>query len=109
MSYDSVRQLLGDGKVVILDGAMGTEIQPRGSSLIQVGWGGPANAEEPDLVRGIHASYIDAGADVITTNTFRGSRPRLRVDCLENEIGLLNQHAVALAIEARAQAGANDE
>jgi S-methylmethionine-dependent homocysteine/selenocysteine methylase len=107
-AYDRVRQLLTDGETVILDGAMGTEIQARGSNLIQVGWGGPASFEEPDLVRGIHADYMTAGADVITTNTFRASRLRLRSDGLESKVEAMNVQAMALAVEARAQAGATD-
>ena len=108
MAYDHVRQLLVGGKTVILDGAMGTEIQARGSELLQVAWGGPASIEEPSLVSGIHADYISAGADVITTNTFRASRPRLRANGIESEVESLNRRSVALAIEARARAGAVD-
>jgi homocysteine S-methyltransferase len=106
LAYDHVRQLLKGGKTVILDGAMGTEIQARGSNLLRVAWGGPASIESPDMVRGIHADYISAGADVITTNTFRGSRPRLRANGLEAELASLNQRSVALAIEALSRAGA---
>jgi S-methylmethionine-dependent homocysteine/selenocysteine methylase len=107
-AYDAIQRLLNDGKTVILDGAMGTEIQARGSDLIQVGWGGPASIQEPDLVRGIYADYISAGADVISTNTFRATRLRLRADGLESQIETMNRQAVALAIEARAAAGAED-
>lgn len=109
MSYERIRTLLANGEAVILDGAMGTEIQARGSDLIRVGWGGPATTQEPDLVRGIHADYIQAGADVISTNTFRGTRVRLRTEGLESQIEPLNRRSVALAIAARAQAGAEGQ
>ena len=101
-----MRRLLRDGKTVILDGAMGTEIQARGSAGIQVGWGGPTSIEDPGLIRGIHADYMSAGADVISTNTFRASRLRLRADGIESTVESLNRTAVALAVEARSQAGA---
>ncbi|MDA0798407.1 MAG: homocysteine S-methyltransferase family protein [Chloroflexi bacterium] len=62
----------------MLDGAMGTEIQARGSAGSQVGWGGPTSMEEPYLIRGIHADYVSAGADVI--NTAIGNAPHPSIE-----------------------------
>jgi len=59
---------LGD---LLLDGGMGTLLQDRGLEGGDPGelW----NVENPDAVRAAHAEYADAGAQVLTTNTFGGS------------------------------------
>jgi S-methylmethionine-dependent homocysteine/selenocysteine methylase len=55
---------------VILDGAMGTELERRGVPMDAAAWCGLANLNAIDTVRSIHDDNIAAGADVITTNTF---------------------------------------
>ena len=60
-----LRQALRD-RILILDGAMGTMLQRHGLS----GNSEPFNLTHPDIVRSIHRAYIDAGADIISTNTF---------------------------------------
>ncbi|MCL6623718.1 MAG: homocysteine S-methyltransferase family protein, partial [Fimbriimonadales bacterium] len=57
--------------LVILDGAMGTEIGRRGMPVTLPLWSARALMDNPDLVRQIHYEYARAGADVLTTNTFR--------------------------------------
>jgi homocysteine S-methyltransferase len=106
MTYAIVKQLLDEGSVVVLDGPMGTELQRRGADLRSTGWSSFASIRQPDIVRATHADYITAGADVITTNTFAASAARLPADGPQNQIGELNRRSVELAIEARAQAGA---
>lgn len=67
-------------RILILDGAMGTMIQQ--SELTAQDFGGPAlegcneylNVTRPDLIRHIHEAYLDAGADIVETNSF-GSTP----------------------------------
>jgi homocysteine S-methyltransferase len=56
---------------MILDGAMGTELERRGYRTTLPLWSAMANVEAPTLVKQIHDEYIAAGADVITANTFR--------------------------------------
>ena len=58
-------------KPLLLDGAMGTELINRGISLPLPIWSADANLTHPEIVKGIHSDYIKAGADIITTNTFR--------------------------------------
>lgn len=72
------RQALRSGRPLFFDGGLGTMLQSRGL---------PAGVsperfclERPDVLRGIHADYIHAGADIITTNTFGGTRFKLGVD-----------------------------
>jgi S-methylmethionine-dependent homocysteine/selenocysteine methylase len=57
-------------EVLILDGAMGTELERRGVPMDTHTWCGLANLTAIDTVRSIHEENIAAGADVITTNTF---------------------------------------
>ncbi len=57
-------------EVLILDGAMGTELERRGVPMDADAWCGLANLTAIDTVRAIHEENIAAGADVITTNTF---------------------------------------
>ena len=66
---DELRQAFRD-RILILDGAMGTMLQRHGLS----GNNETFNLSHPDTVRGIHRAYIDAGADIISTNTFSANR-----------------------------------
>lgn len=59
---------------LLLDGPMGTELQRLGSDTTLPLWSARALQENPDLVIAIHRSYIDAGADIIATNSFRTNR-----------------------------------
>ena len=62
---DGLRKALSE-RILILDGAMGTMLQRHGLS----GNNETFNLSHPDIVRGIHEAYIDAGADILSTNTF---------------------------------------
>lgn len=85
----------------ILDGAFGTELQRRGYSTKLPLWSAQALFDHPDIVRDIHEEYILAGADIITTNTFRTQRRTLIKAGLEKDTERINQLAVQLAVEAR--------
>lgn len=61
---------LQNKELLLLDGAMGTEILNRGVSTSLPLWSAEALLTYPEVVRGIHEDYIKAGADIITTNTF---------------------------------------
>jgi 5-methyltetrahydrofolate--homocysteine methyltransferase len=71
----TLREALGQ-RILVLDGAMGTMIQA--ADLTADDFGGAAlegcnehlNLTRPDVIRGIHRAYLDAGADVLSTNTF---------------------------------------
>ena len=66
---DTLAQALRS-RILILDGAMGTMLQRRGLS----GNNETFNLSHPDIVRDIHRAYLDAGADIIETNTFSANR-----------------------------------
>ncbi|SMB86776.1 5-methyltetrahydrofolate--homocysteine methyltransferase [Desulfonispora thiosulfatigenes DSM 11270] len=82
-------------KVLVFDGAMGTLLQEKG--LTPGACPELMNKEEPKKVREVHKAYVDAGADVVTTNTFGGNRIKLSEYGLENEVAEINQRGVEVA------------
>ena len=58
-------------EIKLLDGAMGTQLLESGLKLPLPIWSGDINLTHPDYIKKIHNSYLDAGADILTTNTFR--------------------------------------
>ena len=72
------RSILRDDKVYFFDGGYGTLLQSRGlpAGLSPELWG----LREPDVIRAVHRDYLEAGANILTTNTFGGSRPKLGLD-----------------------------
>jgi 5-methyltetrahydrofolate--homocysteine methyltransferase len=87
--------LTGERSPVILDGGMGTLLQDRG--LDDGGSGELWNVERPEAVRECHEAYARAGARILTTNTFGGTRPRLQMHGLEDRVHELNRAAASLA------------
>ena len=77
------------------DGAMGTMLQERG--LTDGGAPELWNVEHADVVEGILEEYAAAGAQLLTTNTFGGSRPRLQMHGLEDRVHELNRAGAAVA------------
>ena len=98
---NGVQERLDGGEVLILDGAMGTELERRGVPMNDVAWDAAALATHPDLVREVHEDYIKAGADVIITNTFATARHVLEPAGMGRQFRELNNQAVTLAKEAR--------
>ncbi|MBT1072487.1 homocysteine S-methyltransferase family protein [Pelotalea chapellei] len=90
-------------RVLILDGAMGTMLQERGLKPGQ----SPEelNLTMPEVVASVHRDYIEAGADIIITNTFGGTRFKLSHYGLESRLAEINSRAVEIARkEARGMA-----
>jgi 5-methyltetrahydrofolate--homocysteine methyltransferase len=99
-----LRDLLGADFPVLFDGGMGTLLQERGLE-----GGGPGelwNVEHPDIIRKIHTEYAEAGARVLTTNTFGGTEPRLTMHGLGDRVHELNEAAASIAHEVAQQHGA---
>ena len=63
---------------VVLDGAMGTELDARGVDTHNALWSALALTAAPEAVYAVHTDYLDAGARVITTNTYQATLPGLR-------------------------------
>ncbi len=111
--YAKLKNRLARREVVILDGGIGSEMLRRG-----VTWEAHKVESEPEAIRSIHRDYLEAGADVITTNTFQLARAsfrghfadsehmkRIGAPDLETRAAKLIREGVGRALEAREQAG----
>lgn len=113
--YEILQPRLSQRQLVILDGAIGSEIVRRG-----VRWRQHGMRTEADVVQAVHEDYIEAGADIITTNTFQLTRRtylnlfrdlhhmrRIGAPGLESQAAALIEKAVLLARQAAQKAGEN--
>ncbi|HLI12638.1 MAG TPA: methionine synthase [Alphaproteobacteria bacterium] len=92
-------------RVILADGAMGTQVQARHLDVERDFLGCEncteiLNKSRPDLVRDIHVGYLEAGADAVETNSFGGSPITLGEFGLQDEAFALNKRAAELAGEA---------
>lgn len=92
---------LRTGGPVILDGAIGTELERLGARMDHEVWCARALADSPDIVHQVHRRYIDAGADVITTNSFSATREAMRRCGLGDDFEDWNRRSVRIAREER--------
>lgn len=95
---NTFEQLLATGNVLVADGGMGT-------SLFALGLANGESPEllnviDPDMVVKAHRGFVEAGADIILTNTFGGNRRRLALHQLQDRVRELSDAAVAVAREA---------
>ncbi|MCY3956744.1 MAG: homocysteine S-methyltransferase family protein [Chloroflexi bacterium] len=103
-NYEDLKSRIDQGEVIVLDGAIGTELQAMGVPMDPASWCGPGNYTHPATVRQMHERYIKAGADVITTNTFNTLRPALEASGYSELVREVNVRAVDAALDARARA-----
>ena len=106
-SYMDLKSRIDQGDVIVLDGAIGTELQAMGVPMDPASWCGPGNYTHPATVRQMHERYIKAGADIITTNTFNTLRPALEASGYSELVREVNVRAVDAAVDARARAAAD--
>lgn len=83
----SLREALGAG-VVVLDGAMSTELERHGVDTNTRLWGSDALLSRPDAVSAVHREYLAAGARVVETNSYQGSVPTLEAAGLSHEVAV---------------------
>ena len=95
---------LGATEVLLMDGAMGTELERRGVAMDDDAWCGTAMAQHGDVVRAIHQDYVRAGAEIHIVNSFALARHTLELVGYGDRVAELNRHAVALCREAITQA-----
>jgi len=98
MSVKTIAQLLADETVIIADGAWGTQLTERG---LQPGecpesW----VIHQPDAVRDVAAAYVAAGAQIVLTNSFGGSRFKLAKVGLADHVEEINRVATELSKDA---------
>jgi methionine synthase I (cobalamin-dependent) len=95
---EEILSRLKNGGVIVADGAMGTMLQAAGlpPGAPPEGW----LLENPDPVRDVHRAYVEAGADLILTCTFGGTRTRLEQSGLAERIAEINRRAVEITREA---------
>ena len=98
--YQELEQRLANGEVLVLDGAIGTEITRLGAPAHPIAWSAEALFTHPHTVRKVHERYIKAGADIITTNTFSSNRDVLEASGYGYQVREANIRAVYLAREA---------
>lgn len=103
-AYRDLRNRLDNREVILLDGAVGTQLQATGVPMNPYCWAAIGNHTHPYTVRKMHEDYIRAGVDVITTNTYSAARHNYEAAGLSDLVGELNYRAVALAREARDRA-----
>jgi S-methylmethionine-dependent homocysteine/selenocysteine methylase len=104
-AYEHLQSTLSRGGVIVLDGAMGTELEARGAAMDDAAWCGLVNLRDPSLVRAVHEDHIHAGADVVIANTFMsGLGPMRRAGATDAEFERGLRNAVAAAEEAIAGA-----
>jgi methionine synthase I (cobalamin-dependent) len=86
---------LHSGRVLLMDGAMGTELfragVPRDACLEEL------NLTRPEVVQRIHRAYVEAGAEVVLTNTFQANPQHLRRFCLDEKMDAIHLAGVQLA------------
>lgn len=88
-------ELISTGKPALADGAMGTLLHEQGVSFESCF--DELNLTQPGLIAGIHKAYIDAGSQIILTNTFGANRYKLDRHGLKTKIGEINSNGVDLA------------
>lgn len=92
--------LFNDKKIYLMDGAMGTQIMKKGA--VAGACFEELNIKDPVMIESIHRSYIEAGADIIETNTFGGTRGKLSSYGLQDRFHKINFDGVRIAKKASA-------
>ena len=98
-----IEELLRQRGWLLADGATGTNLFDRGLTSGEAPelW----NTDRPDEIRRLHQSFVDAGADVILTNSFGGTSRRLRLHDAHTRVHELNKVAAALARDVADRSG----
>ena len=91
----TLRELLDDGRVHVVDGAMGTMLYGRGV-FVNVCYD-ELNLQRPELVQEVHEEYVRAGAEILETNTFGANPVKLSSYGLDEQTEEINRAAGELA------------
>ncbi|MBE0694255.1 MAG: homocysteine S-methyltransferase family protein, partial [Aquamicrobium sp.] len=98
-----IAALLAEKGVLLADGATGTNLFAMGLEAGEAPelW----NEAHPERVAALHRGFIDAGADIILTNSFGGTRHRLKLHHAQDRVHALNRKAAEIARSVADQAG----
>ena len=69
------KDLLDEQEIIILDGALGTELESRGYDVSGKLWSAQYLLDQPRIIQNVHESYVRAGSDIITTSSYQASIP----------------------------------
>lgn len=100
--FSPIAEFLGRRPLLVLDGALATELERRGADLLDPLWSAKYLLEQPQMIRAVHLDYFRAGADVATTATYQATFEGFaRRGVAHDEAAQLMRDAVALAAAAR--------
>tara|TARA_B100000674_G_scaffold204485_1_gene167037 strand:- start:228 stop:1139 length:912 start_codon:yes stop_codon:yes gene_type:complete len=100
MTYSSIEKRLAEGKIIILDGGIGGELQKVGAKMDEGLWCGRCSIDSPNELLKVHQNYIQAGADVITANTYASTPISMKKYGYENIIKECNHKSIEIAKKA---------
>ena len=101
---NSVREIIDQNGVMVIDGSMSTALEHLGANLNSKLWTARALAESPDLVKQVHLDYFRAGADCGITCSYQATIPGLMANgSTREEAEQLIARSVEIFIEARDQ------
>ena len=106
--YARLEHRIERGETLLLDGAVGTQLQRQGVPMDALAWAANALETHPQQVLDMHRRYLELGADIITTNTFSSARHNLDSASLGGKTAALNRRAVEMAQQARGEAAADE-
>jgi homocysteine S-methyltransferase len=100
--HDPIDNFLAQCPLMVLDGALATELERRGADLDDPLWSAKCLVERPDLIRQVHLDYFRAGADVATTATYQATFEGFARRGIERQAAVqLMCRAVDIAVAAR--------
>ncbi|MBV6392785.1 MAG: Homocysteine S-methyltransferase [Anaerolineales bacterium] len=106
----ALERLLKDQRVIVVDGAMATELEARGCDLNDALWSAKVLLEQPELIRAVHLDYFNAGADIAITASYQATVEGFAKRGLNRgqSIELITK-SVQLAKDARAEFWSKEE
>ena len=106
-NFERLRTRLASGETILMDGGMGSELGRR-KLTSSTTWSGDPMITHPEVVREIHQEYIQAGAEIIITNTFSTGRDVLEPNGLGHRVAAANRQGIEAAAQARRNTGTED-
>jgi len=103
--YSSLVSTIHSGGLAILDSGVSTELEKRGQKMDEEAWSARVAIDSFDILVSTHQAYIDAGADVITVNSYASSRLVLDPAGLSSKVRSINMKNIEAAQLARERCG----